>query len=444
MSKISCAAAAMSLLLACDYQDPSQWIPPKIESFVATKPALLTGQGTTLIAHFSGESATVEPDVGRIESGVAIEVWPTSSTIYQLRVIGGRLQREEDEVATAAVGLFDGVFEVTSAAPSGAGSLTEVLKRAVASAGRNAIMFRLSLPAVIEPEETLLSSGDVSICGPGGALLTISGGGTRRLFFVREGSLSMSDLTLASGMGRGGAGGDARGFAGGGGGAAGMGGAMFINSGSVKLDRMILSGNAAVGGGGGRSTNGSTPYTPGGGGGFGGDGVAEVGGLGGDLDRAINGDGLGGNGGVPGGAGGFGGGGGGSNLDAMGCSTMACNGGAGGFGGGGGASYGGRLTPGGRFGGAGAASSFGGGGAGLGGAIFLREGELVVASSVFRGNRAQGGARGGGEARSGEGKGGAIFSMKPMVKLTDVEFSDSVAASAGASETDNENVYLEQ
>ena len=205
-------------------------------------------------------------------------------------------------------------------------------------------------PSTISLNSELLIADDLQIDGPGASALTISGNDASRVFFVNPGapgatsgppasslSVAISNLTISNGLAKGGNGVKPR-FGGGGGGAAGMGGAIFVNNGSVTISGVAFSGNRAQGG----DANGD---------GFGGGG-----------------GGVGGNGAVSGPSGGAGGGGP-SGDDESGSAN-------GGFGGDGGA--------GGSGGGA------GGGGAGLGGAIFIRAGSLTLADNSFTDNAASG------------------------------------------------------
>ena len=303
--------------------------------------------------------------------------------------------------------------------------------------------------------------------------LTISGGGNVQVFFVNNGTVTFSNLTIANGFAKGGDGGD--GVAGGGGGAAGMGGGLFINSGTVTVDNVAFLSNQAQGGqggngfafdgatsgggGGGVGGNGNNSSTNGGNGGSGGS-LGGTGGLGGNKSTTVGGDGgegAGGGGGssstsvtpvaTDGGNGGFGGGGGGggANYDAT------NKGGSGGFGGGGGG--GGNLDgvggSGGSFGGNGGDNyGGGGGGGGLGGAIFVRSGSLTLIDSLFENNSAVGGAGGtvefdiGTAGQSGQGKGGAIFvSEDGTVTATGLSFNGNTAADQTGSDTDNHDSF---
>src|ERR1019366_2607081 len=210
---------------------------------------------------------------------------------------------------------------------------------------------------------------NLSIQGPGANLLTIDGGNATRIFFIADGTVRISGVTLTNGRAKGGDGGAAIGGAGGGGGAAGFGGAIFLNRGSLTLNGVVLSGNRSSGGNGG------------GGAGGGGD----------NLEGS-------------GGEGGWGGGGGGGGF------FLHTSGGRGGTGG-----------PSGFAGGVGGAGAFldsdegnatsaggGYGASGLGGAIFVRSGQLQLSDVTFLNNSSVGGLGAAG-APNGIAKGGTLF-----------------------------------
>src|ERR1019366_5392536 len=242
---------------------------------------------------------------------------------------------------------------------------------------------------------------DLSIQGPGAKLLTIDGGNATRIFFIADGTVRISGVTLANGRAKGGDGGAATGGAGGGGGAAGFGGAIFLNRGSLTLNGVVLSGNRSFGGNGGGGGSGFGAGRGGGGGGFGGNSLrASTGGTGSDLEASGAGEGAGG----AGGEGGWGGGGGGGGF------FVHTSGGRGGTGG-----------PSGFAGGVGGAGAFldsdegnataaGGcyGGSGLGGAIFVRSGQLQLSDVTFLNNSSVGGLGATG-APNGIAKGGTLF-----------------------------------
>lgn len=436
---------------ACTVDDVTFSAPsaPVITSFTASKRLMVRGSGAQLVAEFDGDTATIDPGVGEVASGQPVTVDPAESTVYTLTVSRGG----DSLTATLAIQVVGGIIEVSNPAAEGANTLYSAVALANRANGDSlAITFNLPLPAVLEPPGTLVldSSAELLVLGPGADQLSLSGGGARRLFFVRRGKVAMSGLTLAAGVATGGQGG--RGIGGGsGGGAAGMGGALFINGGDVALRDVVFADNVARGGAGGPGGGGGLA-NGGGGGGFGGPGAdggttstgqggpggagGELGGQGGAPGQPGTGDGAGGGGAGAGlqqngGAGSFGAGGGGSGGFP--------NSGAGGFGGG--AGGGANPSPG-PFGGT-ASPNLGGGGAGLGGAIFLRAGTLAITASAFRNNQSLGGtSSAAGAAFAGKAKAGAIFSLGPTPLLTDVTFAGSVAADALATPTDNPDLFV--
>jgi len=277
-----------------------------------------------------------------------------------------------------------------------------------------------SVTGTITLTSRILLNANVTIQGPGASNLTISGGNSTRIFFVGtgttspfSGNVSISGVTLANGRGSGYEGS---------GGSAGMGGAIFLNGGTLQLTNVIFSSNAAAG----------APGDPGdpGGGGFGGPNSSLQGGSGGDLGGSggpnYN-NGNGGNGG-PGGGGGEGfPGNGGNGGFAGGGGFGSSAGGNGGFGGGGASGdTGGGL---GTFGGANGNEGYGAPGAGFGGAIFAYTGTLRMANVTFSNNSATGGSSFG---QRGDGRGGAIFIYSGAQALgSGVTFTGSVAAQAG-------------
>ncbi len=246
--------------------------------------------------------------------------------------------------------------------------------------------------------------------------LTIDGGGVSidagyrsRIFFIFGGNIVLKNLTLRNGMAKGGNGGSANarnlissGFLFPGGGAAGMGGAIFVNAGTLTASGVTFASNQAQGGTAGSLVDGpATTSGLGGGGGVGGDGG----------NGALT-SGHGGGGGDFGSSGGSGQDGSGGDADST--KNAGFGGGSGGnanagFGGGGGPVFGLSGADPGTFGGAGG-SDIGGGGAGLGGAIFVRTGQLILNNSSFLANFATKGI-GDRDYSHGQGKGGALFVM---------------------------------
>ena len=383
-------------------------------------------------------------------------------------------------------------FTVTSALDTGAGTLRAAVDTANLAGGSNTIIVDAGIagqtinltssdttnPAMFGPTALVIAPSDaLTIEGSG---ITLSGGGTQRVFGVEAGAaLTLENLTITGGVAQGGAGGNnGGGDSGAGGGGAGLGGAIF-NAGTLDVVDSTLTNNQAVGGDGGATTFIGSYGAGGGGGGIGGNGgnafqdssssgshggggggtagiggagdggnaSETAGGTGGDggtggvdgtgTDAGIAvgaGGGGGGDGGGNGGDGGFGGGGGGSAAfsgsvgaggfggGGGGAGVGGTTGGAGGFGGGGGGDGGGSVGPGGAGGfgggdgGGGGSNGGGGGGAGLGGAIFNDGGIVSVTNSTLTGNTARGGAGSGG-GNDGQGLGGAIFSVNGSVTV---------------------------
>jgi hypothetical protein len=339
----------------------------------------------------------------------------------------------------------------------------------------------VDLAAMLPPIFTL-NGGSLTIIGPGQQNLTISGEGEVRPFFILEGDVSISNLTIANGLAKGGNGGP------GAGGGAGLGGGLLIDgtvgATTVSLTNVTFDKNQAVGGtgtsgvtggGGGAGGNGGTgvAYTSeGAGGGFlgnGGNGLGNFGGGGGGFTGAGgngNGSGLGiGGGGGGQGVGSSGGGNGesvtgnagGGGIDVSGfpvisegtngtapvVNNLFSKGGDGGFGGGGGAGgtnnnvfndggnggdYGGSAGGGSStgvagFGGGGGWAAVGGGVPGFGGGGGGWQGG-VGGPGIGSGGAGQGAVNGGG---GGAGLGGGLFQRAGTLNLTGVIFTNNTA-----------------
>jgi hypothetical protein len=323
---------------------------------------------------------------------------------------------------TATDGINTTTFSVTTTACVGTPSVTLLtdtgvageLRYAVNNACAGSTINLTALTGTITLGSRLRIDDNLTISGPGASSLALDGGNTAspghgtRLFFIGNGNVSIKNLTLQNGLGKGG---DAV-FAGGG---AGMGGAIFQNGGNLGLTGVTFSGNQALGGNGGGGNNN-------GGGGFGGNSLNSNGASGGDLfgvggislyNAGSGGPGGGGGqGGYYGGSGGFGGGGGDGYY-----------GGNGGFGGGGGAGYSNGTA---GFGGN--SGTFGGGGAGFGGAIFSYAGTLTLTGDTFTGNVSTSSGYSPGQA-----KGGALFLYSGVTAIaSNPTFTGNTAADAGS------------
>ncbi|MEG4283238.1 DUF4347 domain-containing protein [Microcoleus sp. A006_D1] len=320
-------------------------------------------------------------------------------------------------------------------------------------------------------------TGPTDIIGGG---FKITGSPTARAFVVNStGLVSISNLTIDSATAVGGIA-----PAGGGGGAAGLGGALFINSGTVNVDRVTFSNNQAIGGAGaagiggkgGTADFGGVPFggspgtafptaasaggsftpngNPGNSGspGFSAGAPAGSGGAAGAGGNGIGPAGVGGSGGTGGAGviGSIGGGGGAGGAGGAGGTGAITNGGggvggagaAGGFGGGGGAGgTGGTSTPPALAGanGAGGAGGFGGGG-GAG----ATPGVSTAINLFTPGGTAVATAGGG-----GAGLGGAIFVGGGSLTLTNstlysntVRGGNAGAATAGAGTAAGGSIFV--
>jgi uncharacterized delta-60 repeat protein len=282
--------------------------------------------------------------------------------------------------------------------------------------------------------DTIAFTGDVTLTKSLpmiGVDLIIAGGGftldanrTGRAFFVRAGTVSISNLTINNAVAQGGNGG--AGTGGGGGGGLGAGAAVFVHTGAnVTLSSVTIGNASAMGGAGG---NGGGGAAGGGGGGLGGSGGA-TGGSGGAGGGGYEGD--GGNGGsVAGGGGGgeFGlggnsaiGGGGGGGQQGNGGKSIGTGGGGGGgatanganavaTGGAGGGSEGGAGGSDGHAGANAVANRGGGGGGGDGriGGNGLLSGGGGGGGQASAGGLGGIGGGGGGSANVAGGAGGAF------------------------------------
>lgn len=300
-------------------------------------------------------------------------------------------------------------FTVTNNANAGAGSLRQAILNAnAAGPGPHNINFAPSTgPSITLATALPAIANTVNLNGPGVGALTINGNNTVRIFYVESGTVNISGLNLTGGRALGGGGGNGRA---GGGGGLGAGGAVYVNTGArVTLSGVNFGTFNATGGTGGNGSAGIGTLAGGGGGGLGGRGgngnsIGGGGGGGGLLGNGGN-NGIGGGGGGGGQGGGIttqqGNGGNGGSVAGGGGGGNPNNGGnggavAGGAGGAvGGASGGNILNPGGN-------GSAGGGG---GGSIGFAGGN---GGSNGGGGAGGTGGRGGNGGAHGGGGGGGI------------------------------------
>jgi len=318
-------------------------------------------------------------------------------------------------------------FTVSNTNDSGAGSLRQAIIDAEANPGANiidatgvsdTIKLLTGLPAITQ---------DLRITGPGKSVLAISGKNLVRPFFVTGGTVEFSDFSVVNGYAKGNDGYNR-------GAGAGMGGAIYIDAGTVTISNVDFINNRTSGGntGSGYFGTGDGPFS----------GTAGFQGA----------NGSGSTNGTAGGDGGWGAGGGQGGTEPY---ERGYNGGNGGFGGGGGSGNQGNWTNGtllfgyggngGEFAGNGSSNEDvrGGAGAGLGGALFVRSGSTAYLVNVhFEGNTANRGITTAEDAGNGQGKAGAIFIHSDAhVFFHSVTFSENTADDIGNSTNDNADLY---
>lgn len=150
-------------------------------------------------------------------------------------------------------------FTVSNASASGAGSFAQAFADANAAAGADTIVFDsvfFATPQTVNlaAELAITVGTSLTITGPGPHLLTVSGGGARRLFYMGAGvgtSLSISGMTLTGGNGTGS-------------GVANTGGAIAVepgiiagNSATLSLTNCIIRNNGVTGNGASMRLNGT-------------------------------------------------------------------------------------------------------------------------------------------------------------------------------------------
>jgi len=331
---------------------------------------------------------------------------------------------------TGLTGYAQSTYTVGTSNDSGAESLRDAIIASEASPGldfidltgiTDTIKLVTALPTITQ---------DLVITGPGKNLLAISGENLVRPFFITGGTVEITDLSITKGYAKGNDGAYRMG------GGAGMGGAIYINAGTLNLASVSFTGNKSSGGNTGSTVTAGT-----------GDGpipgtAGSYGSNGSYYYAATNGT-----------NGGFGAGGGGGGNDPFQLSTPG-SGGYGGYGGGGGGSgtgsynsyaphYRATSTAFGGYGSVEKFSSSGGAGAGLGGALFIRSTATVYLTACeFNDNMALRGVTDHPDASNGKGKAGAIF-IHPGAKVFthSLTFSGNSADDAAGTTGDDSDVY---
>ncbi|MCC3469228.1 MAG: DUF4347 domain-containing protein, partial [Microcoleus sp. PH2017_06_SFM_O_A] len=318
----------------------------------------------------SNSSTTAKPEILLYGCNVAATEAGVAFVQRLSQLTGANIAASDNLTGSAALG-GDWELEVTTGKIETPLAFSQEAREAysgVLVATFSELQDAITLANALPNPDTILITGNITFA-PGQVLpristpITFTGGGfalnlgNNRGFFIDSATapVTFSNLTITGGRSAGAVG------TGGGGGAAGMGGALFINSGAVTVNSVTFNGNSAVGGAGG-----AAPVAP------------AVAGAGGNTDFAAlfpfvsaGGPGLNGLTGLtslgPGGPGGPGGTGGNGGAGSGGLPGTGLNGGIGGAGGAGGA--GGTGTNGGvgGTGGTGGAGGLGGGG-GPGGA----------------------------------------------------------------------------
>ncbi|MBN8704256.1 MAG: T9SS type A sorting domain-containing protein [Bacteroidetes bacterium] len=334
---------------------------------------------------------------------------------------------------TGLTGYAQTTFTVGTTNDAGAESLREAIIASEASAGldfidltgiTDTIKLVTALPTITQ---------DLVITGPGKNLLAISGENMVRPFFITGGTVEITDLSIVKGWAKGNNGSYDKGAG------AGMGGAIYLNAGTLTVAHVAFTGNKASGGNTTVNTSGFEQGT--------GDGpFPGTAGATGSPGSYYYGPTAGGNGG-------FGAGGGAGGYDYFSFSTPG-SGGYGGYGGGGGAAGAGSNTSYGpyyratsaAFGGYGSIHKYqraGGAGAGLGGALFIRSTATAFLNDCeFNSNTAVKGVTDNTDSGNGQGKAGAIF-VHPgaEVYVSNLSYSGNAADDDTEVTGDDSDIY---
>jgi hypothetical protein len=148
-------------------------------------------------------------------------------------------------VSAAARAAYSKVFKqlrVGNTLDTGEGSLRWAIARANESQEDDLIDLSSVSGTIILQSDLSNISGNLTISGDGNDI--ISGNKAYRVFFVDRGTVGIKNLTIADGLVQGNAGKNGAGAA------AGMGGGLFINDGTVTLSSVLIENNQAIGGAG--------------------------------------------------------------------------------------------------------------------------------------------------------------------------------------------------
>jgi hypothetical protein len=131
-------------------------------------------------------------------------------------------------------------FTVTSLGDSGAGSLRDAVQQANANPD-STIQFKSGLKGTIPLASELDITANMTIHGPGANKVTVSGGNVTRVFAISGSDVSIDNLTIADGQASGDTLESPLGFP------VTLGGGILSNGSNLTLDRVVMTGNQAVG-----------------------------------------------------------------------------------------------------------------------------------------------------------------------------------------------------
>ena len=167
------------------------------------------------------------------DAGVVILPEYTPEQVLRVHAVAGGMISPADVPDNAAgksttIPQILAVFSVTNNNDAGAGSLRQAILDANALAGSDIISFSVTGTITLTTGQLIIAD-NLTISGPGASQLTVSAGGSSRVFVVNGGTtVSMSGITIADG-------------------AIADFGAGIISSGTLTLDRCVVTRNNATG-----------------------------------------------------------------------------------------------------------------------------------------------------------------------------------------------------